>query len=103
MRTPASKAHRKFFGAILVAAVIGVFCLQGQAATLSPKLQNQLTTLADNAPVGVVIVSFNTSTGLNESHLNVLRSVGVTGGQTFPTLGMVSQPMTAGQVLRQHI
>ena len=98
MRTQASQTFRKFFGAILVAVVIGIFCSPGQAAKLSPKLQNQLATLADNAPVGVVIVSFNTSTGLNESHLNVLRAVGVTGGQTFPTLGMVSQPMTAGQV-----
>ena len=33
-----------------------------------------------------------------EEHLNVLRAAGVTGGQTFPTLGMVAQPMTVGQV-----
>ena len=46
----------------------------------------------------MVIVSFDTNNGLQESHLNVLRAVGITGGQTFPTLGMVAQPMTAGQV-----
>ncbi|HLM60451.1 MAG TPA: S8 family serine peptidase [Pyrinomonadaceae bacterium] len=98
MRTQASQLFRQVFGSIFIAAVLGVFCLQGQAATLSPKLQNQLSTLSDTASVGVVIVSFNTSSGLQESHLSILRSVGVTGGQTFPKLGMVSQPMTAGQV-----
>ena len=98
MKTPASSIFRKFFGAFLIAAIVVIFCLQGQAATLSPQLEMQLSTLSDNASVGVIIVSFNTNSGLNESHLNALRSVGITGGQTFPTLGMVSQPMTAGQV-----
>ena len=46
----------------------------------------------------MVIVSFETNNGLQESHLNILRGVGVLGGQTFPNLGMVAQPMTAGQV-----
>lgn len=46
----------------------------------------------------MVIVAFNTTNGLQESHLNVLRSVGITGGQTFPMLGMVAQPMTVGQI-----
>lgn len=68
------------------------------SATLSPNLGSRLATLADDADAGMVIVAFNTDNGLQESHLNVLRSVGVTGGQTFPTLGMVAQPMTAGQV-----
>jgi len=76
----------------------GFFAFQMQAATLSPTLQTQLTTLTDNDSVGMVIVSFNTTNGLQNSHLNVLRSVGVTGGQTFPTLGMVAQPMTVAQV-----
>ncbi len=76
----------------------GIFAFQMQAATLSPTLQTQLTTLTDNDSVGMVIVSFNTTNGLQNSHLNVLRSVGITGGQTFPTLGMVAQPMTVAQV-----
>ena len=78
--------------------IASVFVFQAQAASLSPKLQNQLTRVSDGAGVGMVIVSFNTTNGLQESHLNILRSIGITGGQTFPTLGMVAQPMTAGQV-----
>jgi serine protease AprX len=46
----------------------------------------------------MVIVAFKSSNGLREEHLNVLRAAGVTGGLTFPTLGMVAQPMTARQV-----
>lgn len=76
----------------------GVLFVNIQAATLSPDLQKKLTGAADSVSVGMVIVSFNTSNGLQESHLNVLRGVGVTGGQIFPILGMVAQPMTAGQV-----
>jgi len=68
------------------------------APKLSPTLESRLPGLADESDAGMVIVSFNTASGLKESHLDVLRSVGVTGGQTFPTLGMVAQPMTAGQV-----
>jgi serine protease AprX len=71
---------------------------QTYSASLSTALSSRLTRLADDADAGMVIVSFNTSNGLQESHLNVLRGVGVTGGQTFPALGMVAQPMTIGQV-----
>ena len=98
MTIQASQKFRKIFGAFLIAAVIGVFNYAAQAAKLSPTLQNKLTTVADNVSVGMVIVTFNTTSGLQPSHLNVLQSVGVTGGQTFPTLGIVAQPMTAGQV-----
>ena len=89
---------RKIFTILSAFVVACVFALNGQAANLSPKLQNQLATLTDNAGVGMVIVAFNTDNGLNQSHLNVLQSVGVTGGQTFQNLGMVAQPMTVGQV-----
>ena len=98
MRIQASQIFRAIFSSILIAAVIGVFGFAANAAKLSPTLQNNLTNLADNASVGMVIVTFNTTNGLQPSHLNVLQSVGVTGGQTFPTLGIVAQPMTAGQV-----
>src|ERR1051325_4245848 len=74
------------------------FSLTAQAATLSPKLAAALSGLADNASVGVVIVTFQTTGGLNESHLNVLRGVGVTQGRTLQNLGMVAFPATAGQV-----
>lgn len=75
-----------------------VFAFQANAATLSPQLTTKLANLADGASVGMVIVSFNTNDGLQDSHLQILQSVGVTGGQTFPNLGMVAQPLTAGQV-----
>ncbi len=71
---------------------------QAHAASLSTALSSRLSRLSNDADAGMVIVSFNTASGLQESHLNVLRGVGVTGGQTFPTLGMVAQPMTVGQV-----
>ncbi|MEO7658132.1 MAG: hypothetical protein ABIV48_00830, partial [Pyrinomonadaceae bacterium] len=83
---------------ILAALAMSLLAIGAFGATLGPKLQTQLATLGDNADVGMVIVSFKSNSGLKESHLDVLRSVGVTGGQTFPTLGMVAQPMTVSQV-----
>ena len=71
---------------------------QGVSATLSPALSAHLAGLANDADAGMVIVAFKSANGLREEHLNVLRAVGVTGCQTFPTLGMVAQPMTVGQV-----
>lgn len=93
-----SQTLRKFYGLFLVVAIIGVLITAAQAAQLSPSLQKQLPALSDGASVGTAIVAFNTSGGLTDSHINVLRSVGVTGGKTFPTLGMVAMEMTAGQV-----
>jgi serine protease AprX len=84
---------------MFVFALVGVLVGQSfAAARLSPTLQAKLNGLANNVQVGMVIVAFKTNNGLQSTHLNVLRSVGVLGGQTFPTLGMVAQPMTAGQV-----
>ena len=71
---------------------------QAVTARLSPTLSARLASLANDADAGMVIVAFNSSNGLRDEHLNVLRAAGVTGGQTFPTLGMVAQPMTAGQI-----
>ncbi len=93
-----NQIYGKFTGLLIMLVMTGIFAYQMQGATLSPTLQSQLTTLTDNESVGMVIVSFNTTNGLQNSHLNVLRSVGVTGGQTFPMLGMVAQPMTVAQV-----
>ena len=89
---------RRFLGLSFALVMMSVLVLQIQAAQLSPRLQTQLATLSDDAGVGMVIVAFHTNDGLQQSHLNVLKSVGITGGQTFPTLGMVAQPMTVGQV-----
>lgn len=74
------------------------FAVAAQAATLSPKLQQLLGGAGDSVTVGVVIVSFNTSNGLNDSHLNILRTLGITGGVTMKNLGMVGIHATAGQV-----
>ena len=94
-----TRTVRRFFNFFIVAAIVGIlFAQTAQAAKLSPTLQKQLPSLANNASVGLVIVSFKTSSGLNSTHLNVLRSVGVTSGQTFPTLGMVATTLNAGQI-----
>jgi serine protease AprX len=79
-------------------AMAGFFAFQAQAATLSRTLQNQLVGLSDSSSVGVVIICFNTSNGLADSHLNILRNVGITQGVTFQKLGMVGAVLTAGQV-----
>src|SRR2546423_628245 len=79
----------------MVSSIIGA---AAQAATLSPTLQYQLGQLADTVSLGTVIVSFNTSNGLQPAHLDVLRSVGIHGGATFPNLGMAGVHATAGQV-----
>jgi serine protease AprX len=68
------------------------------SAQLSPALSAGIAGLSNDASAGMVIVTFKSSNGLRDEHLNVLRAAGVTGGQTFPTLGMVAQPMTVGQV-----
>src|SRR5205085_9008257 len=68
------------------------------AARLSPTLQTTLASAANTASVGVVIVSFNTNTGLNDTHLSILRGVGLTKGIRLNRLGMVAMPATAGQV-----
>ncbi|MGI8884278.1 MAG: S8 family serine peptidase, partial [Pyrinomonadaceae bacterium] len=89
---------RRFLGLSFALVMMSVLVLHIQAAQLSPKLQTDLTTLSESADVGMVIVAFNTNNGLQESHLNVLRSVGINAGETFPILGMVAMPMTTAQV-----
>ncbi len=111
MRTHIRKDLRKLFVSLAVVALagnilflrdIGVSRVKAapiaNAAKLSPSFAAQIGALGDDAPVGTAIVSFNTTSGLKDSHLNLLRGIGITGGLTYPTLGMVAQPMTAGQV-----
>ncbi len=68
------------------------------AAKLGPTLVTKLNGLANAAPVGTVIVAFNTNSGLTSSHLLTLTLAGVVRGTTLPHLGMVAIPATAGQV-----
>ena len=86
------------FSVLAIALMTGVFYFNAEAATLSPSLQDQIAGLANNASVGVVIVSFNVPNGLTSTHLNILRGVGITSGVTFQKLGMVGAVLTAGQV-----
>ena len=86
--------------AALAAAFL--FCLVSiadvSAATIGPSLRSKLSGLADGASVGTVIVTFNTTTGLQPSHLDLLRSLGINKGITLERLGMVACAATAGQV-----
>ena len=68
------------------------------AATLSPDIESRLNGAPDSAEIGLAIVTFNGGTGLEAAHLTVLQGVGVTAGETFPTLGMVATTLTAGQI-----
>jgi len=88
----------KFIGIVPALVILCIMSVQAFAASVSPTIQSQLASLADDVSIGVAIVAFNTNNGLQESHLNVLRSVGIAAGETFPKLGMVAMPMTAGQV-----
>jgi len=81
-----------------VAVLVCAFSFVASAAKLSPSLSSQLATLPDSASVGVVIVSFNTTSGLSATHLDTLRAVGINKGITLQRLGMVATPATAGQV-----
>jgi hypothetical protein len=92
-------ACRRIISALFVALLLCcAFSVTPRAATLSPTLGVNLNGLADNAAAGVVIVAFRTTSGLGETHLNILRGLGVTSARTLPRLGMVAFPATAGQV-----
>jgi serine protease AprX len=91
--------NRRYFTNTLLAAVAVLFISAvAAAATLSPALEKKLGGLADSADAGVVIVAFKTNSGLNDSHLAVLRGVGIVRGLTLTRLGMVAMPATAAQV-----
>lgn len=85
----------KFAAAFIVSLVLSIVA---SAATLSPKLQADLAAQPDTVDAGLVIVAFNTTDGINESHLSLLRGMGITRGITFKNLGMVAVPATLGQV-----
>jgi serine protease AprX len=91
-------SYRTARGLLIALAITAAFVYSVSGAALSPKLRQLLPTLADSQPAGVVIVSFNTQSGLTNAHLNVLRAVGITEGVTFEKMGMVGAVMTAGQV-----
>jgi serine protease AprX len=89
---------RRLISTLIVGVVFGVLYLSADAATLSPKLGSQLAGLSNDTSVGVVIITFNGSGGLTAANLDLIRSVGIVDGVTFPTLGMVGAVANAGQV-----
>ncbi|HEV8487423.1 MAG TPA: S8 family serine peptidase [Blastocatellia bacterium] len=78
--------------------LLGVVSFAASAATLGPALSVKLSGLPGTADAGIVVVVFNTTVGLTPSHLDLLRNIGITKGITYPHLGMVGTPATAGQV-----
>ena len=68
------------------------------AATVSPRLQAKIAGAANDMPAGIAVISFKTASGLNATHLNILRGVGITSGVTYQNLGMIAVVLNAGQV-----
>jgi hypothetical protein len=55
------------FRTFILALALTMSAVLTQAAKLSPTLQTTLASAANSASVGVVIVSFNTNNGLNDT------------------------------------
>ena len=89
---------RRIAATLTFALMITLTIAAANAATLSPALTAKLAQVSDATSVGTIIVSFNTTSGLSESNLNILRAVGITKGFKLSHLGMVATVATAGQV-----
>src|ERR1044072_7747816 len=90
---------RKISAAFSTIALLAILTVTNvSAATIGPSLQAKLSGLAADAKVGTVIISFNTTRGLQPAHLDALRGLGITRGLTLNRLGMVAAVATAGQV-----
>ncbi|MET0650846.1 MAG: S8 family serine peptidase [Pyrinomonadaceae bacterium] len=90
---------RKISAAFSTIALLALLAAaQVSAATLGPSLKSRLNGLAADAKVGTVIISFNTTKGLQPANLDVLRALGINKGVTLNRLGMVAAVATAGQV-----
>src|SRR5258708_18883785 len=91
--------HLKAIKRVLLSlTMLLVLCGVSFAASTSQALHPLLKTAADGTPVGRVIVTFQTTNGLQASHLAILQSVGILKGRTYPHLGMIAVTATAGQV-----
>lgn len=89
---------RRTFRHLLAAALLCcALAATTAAATVSPRLAAKLDSFGDAASVGTIIVAFDAPGGLTPAHLDVLRGVGIGGGQTLQKLGMVAVVATAGQ------
>jgi serine protease AprX len=83
---------------LLAALLVCLAAHRADSAELSPTLNVRLGGLADSASVGTVIVAFDATNGLTDTHLAALRAIGITKGLTLQHLGMVAVNATAGQV-----
>src|SRR5581483_4972843 len=91
MRSKLHQAARAMCAFVLFAASLS-------AAVIGPSLQTKLNQAGTSGEVGMVVVSFNTTTGLQPSHLAALTTAGVAKAFTLPHLGMAAFPATAAQV-----
>ena len=90
---------RRFSATSIVLVLLALLTAANvSAATLGPSLRAKLSGLAVDAKVGTVIISFNTTSGLQPANLDALRALGITKGITLNRLGMVAAVATAGQV-----
>ncbi|HUF04631.1 MAG TPA: S8 family serine peptidase [Aridibacter sp.] len=94
------KRNPHFPPLVLAAAVLALLLsvLRIDAAVLSPDIESGIDGAADSVELGLSIIAFDSPDGLKPAHLSILEGVGITSGETFPTLGMVAAPLTAGQV-----
>lgn len=85
---------------MLGVALAGVFAAATTGAgAIGSALQSRLAALAPGDSAGAVIVTFNDhGGGLADANLEALSGLGIGGGYTLPTLGMVAIPaVTAAQ------
>ncbi len=89
---------KRIAATIIAAFILCAGIMSAQAATLSPTLKAQVAQLSGDTKLGIVIIAFKTDSGLKSAHLDLLRSVGITGGYTLEHLGMVGAVATVAQV-----
>ena len=89
---------KRIAATIIAALILCAGLATAQAATLSPTLKAQVAQLSGDTNLGIVIIAFKTDDGLKAAHLDLLRSVGITGGYTLEHLGMVGAVATVAQV-----
>src|SRR5436853_389825 len=89
---------KRIAATIIAALILCAGLATAQAATLSPTLKAQVAQLSGDTNLGVVIIAVKTDDGLKAAHLDLLRSVGITGGYTLEHLGMVGAVATVAQV-----
>ena len=93
------KSETRFIPSLIAVAALAMFPLSAMAAEIGPSLQTKLAALAPSETV-TTIITFNTVTGLQPSHLALLASKGIPAAPAsqLPRLGMVAARLTPAQV-----